>query len=371
MTRARQLRARAGVVSLALLAVSCVGEAAEPGILRAQSVEGSVSFRERASDAWRALRRGRGLLAGSEVRTGSDGTVRLAGSDVSLEIARAGQVRLEAADRFGVATGSVLAEGAATLIDVQDQVIARGGSGGHFRLDRRLSLRVASYEGEVIVTVPPDVRLPALREVVVAAGLLQSREPRPMTILPQDRWDVRFLGDFVGLERDVRSYRRGFDATYGSQATTAAFFSRFVPPVGADPSFVAPVLAEFAPSDVLLGLLFGLSLSGKRGVSLAEAFASVLALRRDGASWGLIAAEFALSPAGLLKALALAIARGAGAAPPGGSGGPSPSPRPSSSPTSSPSPSARPSPRPSSSPSPSPSPTPCSVVDQLLGGCPL
>lgn len=360
-------RRTAAAIAVLLAAGACSGGAGPgEGILTARDVAGRVSYRSEGG-AWRALRSGQRLPAGTEVKTELDGSVRLVAEDTAVELARASQVRIDGTDRFGVVTGSVLGEGALTLEDLQQRVTAQGTGRGHFRLDRRLSLRVATYEEEVRVAVPPAIRLPRLREIVIAAGVLQSREPRPLTLVAQDRWDIRLLGDVLALERDIRSYRRGFDATYAGQATTPEFFARFLPPAGAA-AFVGPALAELTPSDVLLGLLFAITISGRDATPVAQGFARVVDLRRQGASWGIVAAELRLDPATILKALALAVARGSTAPRPAGGGGSSPRPRATSSP--SPSPTSSPTPKPSRSPSPSPSPSPCSVIDQLLGGCP-
>lgn len=372
MTDTLRLRRSLAALALVVLAApACIGRggagAAEG--FRAAEVSGSVLARRPGDEVWRSLRSGHRVVPGSEVKT-EDGAwarlVREGGPEV--ELGPQTDVRVISSGHLSVARGHLLGRPAGVPIRFESRGVSARGGRGVLRFDRELSLRVGVYEGEARVELlGSGLDVPALREVVVAGGTL-PREPAPLQLSPEDRWDRRILGPVLDLDRELTQYGRGFDAQYAGQATGPAFFARFVgvPQV----AFVGGALSlRPDPSDVLIGLIYALAVSRRSGGALDAVFAELLDLRRRGATWGLIARMRGLTPADVIRALVDAISRGtsppppppgpSGRAGPGGSSGPGPGETPS----------PKPKPKPSPSPSPSASPTPCDPVQQLLGRC--
>jgi hypothetical protein len=232
------------------------------------------------------------------------------------------------------------------------------------------ALRVGVYAGRAsISSLGRDMDVPALREVLVAGGVPLERAPRPISLSADDRWDRRLLGDVLDFDRDLGQFGRGFDQEFAAQAVAPAFFAAFVP-LGNNTGFLTGVLNQNEPSDVLVGLVFALTLSGRDGVPLPDSFVALLAERALGATWGLIAKEKGLQLRDLFGAVLEAIKRGTTPPSPststsGGSNNNGPN-RPSPGPSGSPKPT--PSPTPTATPT-QPPPTPCPPLDQLLGRC--
>lgn len=367
--------------ALLLAGTGCVGRGGGgSGSFRVAEVTGSVTVRGGDTGS-HTLREGEDVPAGSVVRTGPDGFVRLtAGGGHAVELLGESQISIAGPARIALEMGRALGvAGPDRPLAVDSRgVSVRAAGGASTRIERLLgALRVAVYAGTARVElVGRGVDVPALRELVIAGGVPLERAPRPLTLSPADRWDKQLLGDVLAFDQDVSQFGRGFNAEFAGRVVAPEFFTPFV--TVANLSFLRPQIPTSEPSEVLVGLVFATQLASRPGATggVSRSFTDVLALRDQGASWGLIAKEKGLSLGPLRKAVLDAIRRGTtpppgstsggggsggGSGSGGGGGGSSPGPRPS--------------PRPSPSPSATPSPGPgggddeCSLVERLLRQC--
>lgn len=386
--RRRIPTAAAAAAALLALALAGCGRAEAGGVLRAAEVEGAVEVQAAGEAGWRPLKPGAVVGPGSQVRAAAAALVRLAGGKDAVEVT-GGRLRVASASRLVLLEGRALvqaADGSMTIGDEPASTVATIAK-GIVRFD--LGSRIAVYAGEAGVEAVRSYRVPLLRELALATG---DPELRPLRLVAdgQDRWDKRYLGDAIELERQIDVVGRSLEQIYGAQVRDPLFYEKRVKPASAvaflrsGPLSLSALLSEVAPIDVLTAVVMGLRVAGSAD-KLAESFRNLLALFDAGASWGVIAAELGLPSAEVVAGLEQALTPGAPpqtVAPPRPRGrrtitptspptrppGPTSSPRPSTSPTPSPPPtSPSPSPTPTS-PSPTPSPT-CSPLDIVLGTC--
>lgn len=376
MRRLAAIQGVAAALSLALTASACFGpsHAKASGSYRAAEVEGRAEVLR--NEAWAPLAEGSLVSAGDEVRALSGASVRLTQEDgPEVELAPESHVGLRPGGAVEVVSGNVLgiARAGAPVVLESRGVTARG-TGGALRLDRNLSMRVGVYGGAATLAAAGGrTDVPRLREAVVVGKTL-PRVVDPLSISALDRWDRRFLGEALDVDRELRGLARGFDAQYGHASDGAGFFGEFIPLRSL--SFVEPYVPTAHASDVLVGLVVAALVRQEQGESLASAFAGVMDLRMRGASWGLIAFERGLDLDDLLTLVLRAVGGrltslpglgGSGGSGSGGSGGGGPGssddgdgPQPTPGPTTSPSPS------PTQSPTPPPTEDPCDDPEELL-----
>ncbi|MGH2831017.1 MAG: hypothetical protein ACRDJM_11090, partial [Actinomycetota bacterium] len=329
-----------------------------------------------ASGAWEPLRRGRALAPGEEVRTEDDGTVVLSSGSGSFEMARGAWLIVRSAQHVVARTGKILASAQRSVRLDDESGLSAVAKEGSFRLD--VGTRVAVYRGSVSVSLPAGaVEVPVGREVTLG---LVAPDVRAIAIDPNDPWDVRLLADAIQIDRALRPYQRTFDASTASDQKSLDFFGRYVE-AGAI-GFLGPLLparlARYGKFDVLVALFIGIERSGALGTPLTATFAEVIALRDEGASFGLAAQVLGVKPQPLLQRVVTGLTPGAPpqrVEPTRRPGQPTPSPQPtgSRSPSSSPSPSPTGTGEPSPSPSPtqsSPTPTSSPTCIEILGLCP-
>lgn len=362
--------------ALALAGTSCIGRGRNDagGGLRAVQVTGAVIVQP-AGQAARPLREGDGIAPGSIVKTGKDARVRLStDGKQAIELAPETEATIRGAGGVSLDRGSALGEAGSRSLSFDSGGIGVQIASGAARLERLLgTLRVGVYSGAARVSLlGRGVDVPAYRELFFAGGIPVERSPKPLQLNAADPWDRRLLGDVLELDRELAQFGRGFNSEFGAQAAAPVFFVNFVPV----PQAVATVAAApvgTSAADKLIGLVFAQQIAQRDGnpAHVRTLFNALIAERRAGATWGLIAKERGLQLRPLLQAVLGAIRRGtAPASSPGspGSGGGSSPPPPSPGPTASPRP--RPTRSPSPSPPASPTPTPtCGPLDRLLGNC--
>jgi hypothetical protein len=381
MSTRRTAQAFAIAVVLVVAATGCLGRgggAAEGGFLAAE-LSGSILARFPSGEA-RALRKGDDVPAGTVLKTGPDGFVKLEGAEGQLvELQNDSQATLMEARRatleFGRALGRA-GEKQAFTIDSRGTVV-RIAPNAATRVERLLgALRVGVYRGSARVELlGRGVDVPGLREIVIAGGVPLERAPRPLTLSAQDRWDRMLLGDVLDFDRELTQFGAGFNSEFGARPLAPRFFLAFVelPSLG----FLRPELPTTEPAEVLVGVVFAQQLSTRAGgpAALPAFFDELLGLRDQGASWGLIAKEKNLDLRLALQGVVDAIRRGTAPTPPPGSGGSgsggsgsggtgrgggsTPGPEPSPSPTASP----------TEPPPEEPPPEECSLLEVLLGTC--
>lgn len=286
-------------------------------------------------------------------------------------VVRMGPVpELEAGDLLVASPDAVEVRAAGTLVEVQE---------GAAKVSRTLGMSVASYDAEVVVDSAGQERaVPALRALLVPA--LGSPQPlRPAVCKgasstvtacpaydPTDSWDRRYLGDAMDLGQRLESIADAYTSSLQpGEGRTPGFFRLILPALDEEDEFTAELLdADRAPGDTLVGA--AITELGEEG-RFRERWRSVFAFRDEGAEWGLVALDQAVSRTPLLGAVTEAIAASPLAFAPtatGATSGPSPSPPPGgladpgpTSPTTPPGGPGSPAPSPTAAPPPAPSPT--------------
>ncbi|HVE64587.1 MAG TPA: hypothetical protein VNB94_12400 [Mycobacteriales bacterium] len=317
---------------------------------------------------------GESLRQGAVVTTGAAGTATL---DV-----RGRQVRLAPTTTVAVPDGAVaeLRRGA-VLVDRRTgptvsvrvgDVILDEVAPGALRIERGFSVRVAVLSGGARArTTDRRLAIPRLHQVAVAGRALPDRaEPLRLT---GDDWEREVIPDVTAADVVLTRLARGIDADPSlrrpARLTVLPALYR---------SAVSGLPSGTGRSEALLPVAIGLT-SRQDTAEAAVALAS--RLRREGGSWGVVAALLSARSADVSRRLAglldgarsgsraVAIGEvGGGRIGPGPAIGPDPAapapqPRPSG-PSAAPTPGPRPSGSPSGSPSPSPSPR--STVDQVV-----
>ncbi|MGV3758762.1 MAG: hypothetical protein ACO1PW_04360 [Actinomycetota bacterium] len=190
---------------------------------------------------------------------------------------------------------------------------------GAAKVSRSLGMGVASYDGEVLVDSAGQERtVPALRAVLVPS--LGSPQPlRPAvcqdgaaTITacpaydPTDAWDRRYLGDAMELGERLESIADAYTSTLQpGEGRTPGFFRLVLPGLDDEADFTAELLdTTRAPGDTLVGA--AIAELGDRG-PFEDRWRSVFGFRDEGAEWGLVALDQAVSRTPLLGTVTDAI----------------------------------------------------------------
>lgn len=179
-----------------------------------------------------------------------------------------------------IARGDVLVQGEEAEVAMR---AATATVNGIARVRQGLTLEIGVYEGGAIVrTFAETLAVPRFRRAVVAgAGGPATVSVAPLVVDATDTWDRKFLGRAIELDASLTARSRGLTmqiAAGGSDLldkvlATAAW--RELPGLGHQPIGEVIVAAELARAARMSG----------------DAAASALALRADGADWGLVALE--------------------------------------------------------------------------------
>lgn len=356
-------RLGSAMIAFALVAAGCSLGRDSSKPMQLKVLEGNARV-VRAGEQPEIVRSEAGVRTGDRIVVSRGGLAQLRLAEGrAFELAGA-EVRVSSPSTLVLKRGLLLAELSARG-SVDAETVSATSSKGAFRIDSRLSIRVASYEGGVSLSSPGQkLTLPRLRQVVVAGGMLPGRE-QPLRVDRSDRWDRRYLQQVIDFDARLSNFGRGLEAQLGS-AAGGPLFLRVLPSAG-DLGFLAPYLSQ-RRSDVLIGLVISSEAAGSRGVSVGGVFPSVFALWSEGASWGLIAFENGIGEQKLFSGLLDALRRTGFRISAGGSlGGPPQVPGPRDSGGGGTGRPTGPSPLPSPRPSPSPSPiTGVEPVDDIL-----
>ncbi|MHB8513680.1 MAG: hypothetical protein ACYDCC_16125 [Actinomycetota bacterium] len=373
-------------LALAVCAAACGSGANAEGILRAIDPGVGSQFRLKPADPWKDLTQGTSIPAGSEVRTGPQGSAMLESGGGAFSLGPSTWIQITSAQQTVARTGQVLAESTHEPLTISDgdQHSVSGETGSAFRFD--YGSRIADYRGPAHATVTGEhVDLFTGQELLTG---LVSPTPHMLVIDRSDPWDKRLLADAIEIDDRLAPFRATFDVNTGGGSATIDFLKSYAPV--SQIMFLGPILAgrlkDEHKFDVLVTLLISLEYA-RSGVPLNKAFATTQGLLDSGASFGLAAYVLGIKASSLVQDVLVALSPHApGAvvpttpAQPQPGGGPTPTPTFVPSPTPSPTPSRTSSPTPTPTPtqtqshSPSPTPSPsssCSVVDQLTGACHL
>lgn len=254
------------------------------------------------------------LEAGDQVEV-TEGTATFELADGGSIEARAGgddvdDSRLEIGAPVRLLAGDVLATGPAGVAIEADgtRITLHSGSvDGAARVRRDLAVTTATYRGTTEVDSAGQRReIPALRQLSVSSVGRPASTPDPLQYDPADPWDLRFLGEAIDLTRQLDSLARSFTAQ-GVARTNAADYEALLPRLADEAAFDASYLDPGrSAGDTLVGAAIAV-LGG--GGGFAERWAEVFAFRDDGAAWGLVAVDQAVSDGAVLGDVTTALER--------------------------------------------------------------
>ena len=284
------MRRIALIVGVTLLGGACA-RAPEPGsgpVLVPRS--GHVQLQHEGE--WREVAESVSLSRGDRVRVGDLGRALLQLPGGTLELRQGSAVRvgsipeLEAGSLLARATPALSVGIGSVQVRAKDSV---------YRVDRAFSVRVGVYRGEVSLPGSGwDGTVSALRQVGVVGGTI-PRGPVALQVDPGDPWDDRILGDAIEIGRRLERVQGGvafeLPRRGGRHLVAAA--------LPLDPSAVLRSLPRRASvnrlSEILVASVVAVAAAPVREVAPETAFRQVMGLRRIGASWIVVAADWQLA----------------------------------------------------------------------------
>ena len=220
------------------------------------------------------------------------------GADADASIVRMGEVpELEAGDLL------VTTPDRADLVAAGTEVtIAEGAA----KVSRALGMRVVVYDATVAVDSAGQERdVPALRGLLVPA-LGRPQPLRPVDYDATDAWDRRFLGAAIELGERLEAIAASYTSSLrAGEGRTPGFFRLVLPGLDDEEEFGAELIDPTRPpGETLVGA--AITELGRRG-GFVERWASVFSFRDDGAAWGLVALDQAVSRTPLLGSITEAV----------------------------------------------------------------
>ena len=278
------------MVAVVLGAGACGRPQPAPGEATLQVHGASLVHVRRADGPARAVVGERTVTRGDVVSVGSGGATLVLHGGAAVELREGSELTVRR--RPELRGGDVLAvsgdrpltlEAAATSLTVA----------GAAKLSRSLAVSASSFHGSVEVASAGRVlRVPALRQATIPAFGLVPPRAVPLAYDVADPWDRRFLGLAMELTDVLQSYSDGFSglprARNGLDPDELAALLPQLPPAP-----VGELLAERrSPGEALVGAAVVAS-TGTR--SIAERWREVFGFRDEGAVWGLVVLDQAIS----------------------------------------------------------------------------
>jgi hypothetical protein len=284
------MRRNALIVGVALLVGACARapEAGSGQVLIPQG--GDVQLQH--DGEWRAVTETVNLSRGDRIRVGDLGRAVLELPGGTLELRQGSTLRVGSIPELE--TGSLLARATPGLAVGVGPVQVRA-EDSVYRVDRSLSVRVGVYRGAVSLPGSGwDGAVTALRQVGVVGDTV-PRGPVALQVDPGDPWDDRLLGDAIDVGRRLQRFQGGvafeLPRRGGRDLVAAA--------LPLDPRTVLRGLPKRASvnrlSEVLVASVVAATAAPAREIAPASAFRHVMGLRRIGASWIVVAAEWQLA----------------------------------------------------------------------------
>ena len=284
------MRRIALIVGVTLLGGACARapEAASGPVLVPRS--GDVQLQHEGE--WREVSESVGLSRGDRVRVGDLGRALLQLPGGTLELRQGSVVRVGSIPELEA--GSVLAR-ATPALSVGVGAVQVRAEDSLYRVDRAFSVRVGVYAGEVSLPGSGwDGTVSALRQVGVVGGTI-PRGPAALQVDPGDPWDHRILGDAIEIGSRLERVQGGvafeLPRRGGRDLVAAA--------LPLDSSAVLRSLPRRASvnslSEVLVASVVAFAAAPAREIAPETVFRQVMGLRRIGASWIVVAAEWQLA----------------------------------------------------------------------------
>lgn len=196
---------------------------------------------------------------------------------------------------------------------------------GAARVSRSLAVSAAAYRGDVVLrSGGRPFTVPALRQAAVPARGVLPTTAAPLAYDDNDQWDRRLLGQAIAFGRELEARSRAFGASLrAGEGTTPGFYRQVLPTLDGERAFDAALLRPARPAgETLVGAV--IAVKGKQA-SFTERWRRIFSFRDEGAAWGLVALDQAVSEgAALVRELDVAIGRAPlqfAAAAPGFNGG--------------------------------------------------
>jgi hypothetical protein len=285
----------------ALMLAACSRSGVPFGQARLTVARGAKVTVTRAGHAAEAVTGSLTVHTGDRVKvTGGTASMALPGrATLELRGPRAGragsEVRLAAAPTL--LAGDVLVQrdqGSLTLAAGGSEVTIRDGAA---RVSRDPSITAAAYAGEAMLkTTGRTLAVPAFRQATIAVlGVLPGR-PSPLALDATDPWDNRFLGLAIDLSQELQQDSDGFSSNLASgSGRSVGFFKQVLPALADQPAFQPDLIDQARqPGETLVGA--AIALTGVRG-DFTSRWSSVFSFRNDGAAWGLVALDQAVTDA--------------------------------------------------------------------------
>lgn len=294
---------------LAVGAAGCSRDKLRPGEARLD-VEGRALVTERGKSA-KVVEGTRRLHYGDRVKL-EQGTAKVVSGDGrTYELRCQGDActELELAATPTLVTGDLL-----VATDRAPVVVRTAGSevevAGAARVSRSLAVSAAAYRGDVVLrSGGPAFTVRALRQASIPAIGVLPTAAVPVAYDDNDHWDRRFLGAAIAFGRELEARSRAFGPNVrAGEGRTPGFYKQLVPALDREASFDGSLLdGARPPGETLVGAV--ITVAGTQA-SFGERWRSVFRFRDEGAAWGLVALDQAVSDApALVRELDLAIGR--------------------------------------------------------------
>lgn len=181
---------------------------------------------------------------------------------------------------------------------------------GAARVSRSLAVSAAAYRGDVVLrSGGRPFTVPALRQAAVPALGVLPTTASPLAYDDNDQWDRRLLGQAIAFGRELEARSRAFGASLrAGEGTTPGFYRLVLPALDGESSFDAALLRPARPAgETLVGAV--IAVKGTQA-PFTERWRRIFSFRDEGAAWGLVALDQAVSEgAALVRELDLAIGR--------------------------------------------------------------
>ncbi|MBW3668602.1 MAG: hypothetical protein KY443_05250 [Actinobacteria bacterium] len=201
----------------------------------------------------------------------------------------------------------VTTDGAPVVVEAAGSQVEVNGTA---RVSRSLAVSAVAYRGDVVLrSGGRPFTVPALRQAAVPArGVLPTTAP-PLAYDEDDQWDRRLLGQAIAFGRELEARSHAFGASLrAGEGTTAGFYRQVLPALDGESSFDAALLRPARPAgETLVGAV--IAVKGEHA-SFTERWRRIFSFRDEGAAWGLVALDQAVSEgAALVRELDVAIGR--------------------------------------------------------------
>lgn len=249
-----------------------------------------------------------------DTRTIRDGDrVKVESGSAGLKLPT-GDLALRSGSELRLATAPELLAGDVLVLPAKSISVNSNGTEavvvGAGRVTRDFTVTAASYDGAVVMrSGGATLNVPRFRQATVPAPGQLPRTPSPLQFRDGDAWDRRFLAEAIDLSAELDARSNGATARFRNQGRTAGFYRTLFPDLEDEQQFDETLLdAGRAPGEHIVGA--GIALATNPGGQFAERWRQIFEFRGQGAAWGLVAMDQAVSRVpGLVGSIDQALGR--------------------------------------------------------------